>query len=349
MNYELLHNGTQHLLLKAISGSRAYGLHTATSDTDIRGVYVAPKNEFYSLHVPDQFSNASNDIVYYELKKFIDLLVRNNPNILELLCTPKDCIIYKHPLFELLKPQDFLCKVAGQSFAGYAIAQIQKARGLNKKILNPMEQARKGLLDFCWVGQGQGSISLKEWLLSNNYLSTQCGCVAIDHMKNCYHLFLGNHYKGITDKDDVQIVLSKIDINAQPVITFYCNIEGFQKYCLDYNEYWKWVANRNEVRYENTLEHGKNYDAKNMMHTFRLLNMAFEIATEGKIITRRADRDYLLKIRSGAFEYDELVKIANEKIEHIKLAFETCSLPEMPNFEKGNQLLIEMREAWYNF
>ena len=43
------------LLFEAISGSRAYGLATATSDTDIRGVFVLPEKDFYGLnYVPDQ-------------------------------------------------------------------------------------------------------------------------------------------------------------------------------------------------------------------------------------------------------------------------------------------------------
>jgi uncharacterized protein len=37
------------LVLEVITGSRAYGLDTAKSDTDIRGVFVLPKNMFYGL------------------------------------------------------------------------------------------------------------------------------------------------------------------------------------------------------------------------------------------------------------------------------------------------------------
>ena len=50
-----------------------------------------------------------------------------------------------------------------------------------------------------------------------------------------------------------------------------------------------------------TLEHGGGCDAKNMMHTFRLLRMAKEIATTGKPLVRRPDRDELLEIKSGQF------------------------------------------------
>ena len=74
-----------NIIFECISGSRAYGLDTASSDTDIRGVFILPKEDFYSLDYVGQINNETNDIVYYELRKFIELLSKNNPNILELL------------------------------------------------------------------------------------------------------------------------------------------------------------------------------------------------------------------------------------------------------------------------
>jgi predicted nucleotidyltransferase len=44
------------------------------------------------LEYTEQVSDASNDVVYYELKRFIELLYRNNPNLLELLSSPADCV-----------------------------------------------------------------------------------------------------------------------------------------------------------------------------------------------------------------------------------------------------------------
>ena len=97
LNYkEVKKNGW--LLFESISGSRAYGLDTPLSDTDLRGVFILPKDQFYSLNYVDQVANETNDIVYYELKKFIELLAKNNPNILELLDMPQECILEKTPL-----------------------------------------------------------------------------------------------------------------------------------------------------------------------------------------------------------------------------------------------------------
>lgn len=101
------------------------------------------------------------------------------------------------------------------------------------------------------------------------------------------------------------------------------------------------------MRYQSTLAHGKSYDAKNMMHTFRLLNMAQEIALHQQVMVKRNDRDFLLKIRNGEFEFDDLMKMVEEKMERVKAAYETSSLPERPDINKAELLLVQMREAFY--
>lgn len=51
------------LIFEVIAGSKAYGLDTTTSDTDIKGVFVLPKNLFYGLEYTKQVNNETNDIV----------------------------------------------------------------------------------------------------------------------------------------------------------------------------------------------------------------------------------------------------------------------------------------------
>ncbi|MES2133104.1 MAG: nucleotidyltransferase domain-containing protein [Bacteroidota bacterium] len=341
------------LLLECISGSRAYGLHTPQSDTDLKGVFLLPKHKFYGLEYEEQANNETNDEVYYELRRFVDLLVKNNPNILELLNTPADSVKFRHPVMDLLKPELFLSKLCKQTFAGYAQSQIKKAKGLNKKIVNPVDKERKSIVDFCHVIHHQGSITLSVWLEKKGLLQEHCGLVNISHMRDVYAIFHNNqlttgYLKGICsglDANDVS--LSSVEKGLEPLAILSFNKDGYSKYCKDYKEYWDWVEKRNELRYENTIDHGKNYDAKNMMHTFRLLNMAEEIAKEGVVNVRRHDREFLLKIRSGAFSYEELVELANEKIIQIDNLYDRSSLPEQPDIAKAEAILVEIRERMY--
>lgn len=386
------------LLFEAISGSRAYGTNKETSDTDYRGVYILPIDNILGFDYIEQVSDATNDSVYYEIGRFLDLVQQQNPNILELLNMPEENILYKHPLFDLIlaNKERFLSKVCRDSFGGYAVAQIKKARGMNKKIVTPMEKERKTILDFCFVPYNQGSLPMTDFLRMNRIDIRQCGIVAIDHMKNTYHLFadlaynedqyfqaanayrktqdtpycfskavmdklhddvyqkvlslekLDSIFNGFIDKDGVQLRLSSVPKEMEPVVTFYCNIEGFSTYCKQYREYWDWVEKRNADRYNTNQEHGKGYDSKNMMHCVRLVRMACEIAEQHMVIVRRPDAAELLKIRNGEMEYEDLLAEAEQKIKQLDELYANCSLPASIDKKFVNELLIVFRREFYN-
>jgi hypothetical protein len=338
------------LLLECISGSRAYGLSTPTSDTDIRGVFVLPKEDYFGLNYVEQLSNETSDIVYYELRRFVELLSKNNPNTLELLAMPEDCIRYKHPLYDRFRAEDFLSKLCKTTFAGYALTQVKKARGLKKKIVNPVEPERRSVLDFCYVAQGQGSVPVQGFLSQQGLRQEDCGLARIPHMPDLYALFHEPtaRLKGIVQREQANDVsLSSIPKGLQPLVVMSFNKNAYSTYCKEYKEYWEWVEKRNQARYENTLSHGKNYDAKNLMHTFRLLDMAEEIATQKQIVVRRPNREFLLRIKAGAFEYAELLAIAEERIAKMDALYEASDLPEEPDVERLNELLVEVRKDFY--
>ncbi|MCB1132879.1 MAG: nucleotidyltransferase domain-containing protein, partial [Verrucomicrobiae bacterium] len=136
------------LLFESVAGSHAYGTQIDGSDRDLRGVFVATPGLLGGLDHIDQVSDGRGDETYYELGRFVELLLRNNPNALELLGMPDDCIRFRHPLFDELKPDLFLSKLRANTFGGNAMGQIRKARGLNKKIVNPQPEKRHPLLSF---------------------------------------------------------------------------------------------------------------------------------------------------------------------------------------------------------
>ncbi len=344
---ELKESGS--IIFECISGSRAYGLQTPTSDTDIKGVFILPKDQFYSLEYVGQVNNETNDIVYYELRKFIELCAKNNPNILEMLNTPEDCILYKHPLYDEIKQRYFLSKLCRNTFANYAFTQIKKARGLNKKIVNPMEKERKTVLDFCVVRDEKESVQLKDFLQNHDLRSGYCGLAKIPNMKNCYNLFYNESldYRGIAREQANEVSVSNIPKEEQPIGLLYFNLEGYSSYCKKYKEYWQWVKNRNEDRYQNNISHAKNYDSKNMMHTMRLLHMAEEIGRDGEIKVRRSDRDYLLSIKQGKFDYDFLVDKAENIKNKLEVLYQDSELQEKPNLGVVNKLLVSIRTEFY--
>lgn len=348
------HLKSQNLLLfEVISGSKSFGLDTPTSDTDIKGVYYLPKEKFYGLEYIPQIANVTNDEVYYEIGRFVELLLKNNPNILEILATPEDCILYKHPLMEKLQLEDFLSKLCKDTFAGYAVTQIKKARGLNKKIVNPMAKEKKSLLDFCYVLQGYETVALPVFLAEKNWKQQHCGLINLPNSKGIFALFydatatLG--YKGIIQKDNSnEVSLSSIPKGETPIGYLSVNQDGYSKYCKEYTEYWDWIEKRNDERYNTNQQHGKNYDSKNMMHTIRLLQTAEQILSTGTLNIRVSNREELLAIKAGEMEYDALLEMADGLIASIEKHYETSDLQERPDEVKGIQTLIEIREELYS-
>ncbi len=341
------------IIYECISGSRAYGLELPTSDTDIKGVFYMPKDDFFAGNYVPQVANETNDIVYYEVGRFIELLLKNNPNILELLATPEDKILLCKPIFERIRSCEFLSKLCFHTFGGYAFQQVKKARGLNKKIVNPVAKKKKSVLEFCYVAYNQGSKLVNAWLDEEGLDQSQVGLMKIPHLKDLYGLYIDESnsglYKGIIRKENTtSVLISAIKKDTKPRNYLYFNEDGYIKYCKDYTEYWNWVEDRNENRYQNNISHGKNYDSKNLMHTFRLLDMAFEILNEGKVIVKRPNREELLLIRSGHFDYDTLIEMANNKMDKVKEAYESSLLPETPNKEDIRALILSVRNELYN-
>lgn len=339
-------------LLEVISGSRAYGLAGPDSDTDIKGVFVQPFASFCGLEREAQLNNASNDIVFYELGRFAELLGKSNPNLLEALYTPPDCVLFRHPLLDAITPQMVLSRRCFDSFARYALTQIQKARGLNKKIVNPMNGPRKGVLDFCHVIEGQGSVPLPRWLDKRGLSQRALGLSAVPHVREIYGVYLDDFgqagYRGVVaDEDATEVRVSSVPKEAAPVAWMGFNKDGFKKYCREWAEYQQWLAERNEARYRQTETHGQGYDAKNLMHTFRLLDLARQIAEHGSLTVRVADPGFLLGIKSGAHSYEWLLAEAQRRLAELEALYAASSLPPEPDCPAIEAAVIIIRKHFW--
>ncbi|MFD0314062.1 nucleotidyltransferase domain-containing protein [Streptomyces flavalbus] len=78
-----------HTVYACVMGSRAFGLATEGSDTDRRGVFVAPTPLFWRFDKPPtHVDGPAEEQFSWELERFCELALRANPNILECLHSP---------------------------------------------------------------------------------------------------------------------------------------------------------------------------------------------------------------------------------------------------------------------
>ncbi len=333
-------------------GSRSYGTNLPESDIDYKGVFILPFENFLSGNYIEQVSDETNDVTYYEIGRFLQLLKTNNPTILELVSTPEDCLIYKDPIFDLIlnKKEKFITKLCKMSFGGYAVEQIKKARGLNKKIVNPIEITRKSVLDFCYVQKNQGSVPIKEYLKNLGLNQEDFGLSSIPHMKYTYGAYyLPGNSKGIIQDEEKSndISLSSIPKDIEPNFVLQFNRDSYSIYCRDFREYQDWIKKRNPKRYSDNIKDGRGFDSKNLMHCHRLLDMSIEIGNGEGIQVRRKNFDYLLDIRAGKYDYDELVKSAEEKIKIMNETYDNSDLPENIDENFIDELVLKIRKEFY--
>ncbi len=119
------------IIYSAAVGSRAFGLATADSDEDIRGIYLPPAAMTWSLQKPpEQWESVSDgrDEVYWELEKFLVLALKANPNVLETLWSP--IVLVVRALGSELRAMRtaFLSKHIYKTYSGYVLSQFRRTR-----------------------------------------------------------------------------------------------------------------------------------------------------------------------------------------------------------------------------
>lgn len=183
----------KRLMYEYIRGSHLYNLNNESSDIDTSGIYLAPKNSLIGLgfDYQAQVSDERHDTTWFEVGNFCELILKSNPTVLEALFVPESKIITPPsdiimPLFE--NRDQFITKQCFNPFIGYAKEQIKKARGLNKKIVNPVTE-RLTPFDFAYTFYKQGSTKISNWLANRGLDKDYCGLVHIPNMHDTYGVY----------------------------------------------------------------------------------------------------------------------------------------------------------------
>jgi predicted nucleotidyltransferase len=116
-----------HTIYACVMGSRAFGLATEDSDTDRRGVFLAPTPLYWRFEKPPtHVEGPAEEQFSWELERFCELALRANPNILECLHSP--LVEYVDDTGrELLALRDaFLSRRVHETFIRYAHSQRRK-------------------------------------------------------------------------------------------------------------------------------------------------------------------------------------------------------------------------------
>ena len=143
---------TSNTLYLTIMGSMAYGVNNDDSDLDIYGFCAPPKNvvfphtagvikgfgnqgeqfeQWQQHHIKSLDGKTEYDFAVYNIVKYFDLCMANNPNMLDSLFTPDNCVVHRTKVSDIVRENRrmFLHKGAWHKYKGYAFAQMKKIKG----------------------------------------------------------------------------------------------------------------------------------------------------------------------------------------------------------------------------
>jgi predicted nucleotidyltransferase len=142
---------SDNIMFECKNGSFAYGVNNKDSDVDYLAYCIPPKDlVFHTDEIPgfgtqkkrfnqyqEQviFNAEQYDITCYSIVQYFQLCMECNPNMVESLFYPQDCITFSTQLSELVRDNRklFLHKGAYHRLKGYAYSQLSGALGVKDK------------------------------------------------------------------------------------------------------------------------------------------------------------------------------------------------------------------------
>jgi len=299
------------VIFECIAGSRLYGTSTPVSDTDIRGVFIPPREYFLGfLNNIEQVEEKANDITFYDVRKFFKLCTDCNPNIVELLFVPDEFTNKSSSEWEKVKENRdlFLSTKARYTFSGYAISQLHRIKQHRNWLLNPQER-QPTRSDF--------GLPEDKALVSKDQL-------------NAFNELVVNYSLKITE--DLKIDSNMLDILQRE--------KSFQNKNREWSQYQNWKTSRNPDRA--ALEEKLGYDTKHGSHLYRLVTEGRELLLTGTITFPRPDSDIILEVRNGSYSYEGLMELVGDIDSQFSSYSDNSVLPHSPDRKKVDELCIKL-------
>jgi len=152
--------------LEVIMGSVAYGVSSDTSDMDVYGFCIPPKEsvfphlageipgfgnqisrfeQYQEHHIVDKETKQEYDFSIYSIVKYFQLCMENNPNMIDSLFVPRRCVLYSTQIGEHVREnrQLFLHKGAYHKFKGYAYSTLSKLENKDYQGLKNLQKFKQ--------------------------------------------------------------------------------------------------------------------------------------------------------------------------------------------------------------
>lgn len=352
---------TRNTVLLVRHGSHAYGTNNTESDEDFKGITIPTKEYFLGSQFKfEQAELNEPDAVIYEIRKFFNLAAACNPNIIEVLHTDSSDHLVVDPIGEMIldNKNAFLSKRIKHTFMGYSISQLKRLKTHRRWIMNPPKvpptRSSLGLPEETLIPQDQLAAASAEVQKELDRFQFDFMEELSEPMKIAVRSTMSEMLAElkITSESQWQAMARKVGLSDN-FIEIMQKERQYKGAKLEWDNFQTWKKTRNKKRFE--LEEKYGYDTKHAYHLVRLIRMCREILTTGKVIVKRHDAEELLRIRQGAWSYDQLIEFAEgEDVALQELYTSSTTLPKTPDFKYIDNLCIKAVEkslsnySWYS-
>ena len=363
-----------HTLLLTVAGSRAYGVHTAASDVDVKGAAIPPAAYFHGMlsrfeqaDKPSQVQAFLGDLSeveraacadsklegsVYHLVKFCQLAADCNPNMLDVLFCRDAEVRLCTPAGEALRASRelFLSQKAKHTFSGYAASQLKRIRGHRQWLLNPPTQKPE---------RADYDLPERTLIPADQLAAAQA---ALRHKIDGWAVDYGDLYPSsvVHIQEQIARYLAEIQTTTdehwrsaarsigydENFIALLDRERRYKAAMREWQQYQDWKTERNPARAQLEADHG--FDTKHGMHLIRLLRTGRELMLTGRVNVWRGDIDAeeLVAIRNGAWEYEQLVEEAERIDTELEALYRSgaCILPRAPDRVALDRLVIGLVE-----
>ena len=172
----------------------------------------------------------------------------------------------------------------------------------------------------------------------------------MEHVENTYRLYhYGSEAKGVFRGPNQQLVCESIPKEDEKEhfdgFLIY-NEQAYKRAYKEWQQYWEWMANRNESRWVDQESGKLDFDAKNMSHCMRLMLSSKHILEEGYPIVRfeGEQRKMLMDMKKGEYTYEEIMEKVEKIQKEIEIALQKTHIPEEVDFVRLNALYKHLNQ-----
>jgi predicted nucleotidyltransferase len=306
------------VIYKVKSGSHLYGTNTESSDVDYTSIFIPNSYYLLSLQQCDFIDRSSKGAKEYRrntnqdfddqshsISRYLNLVLRGNPNLTEIIYAPNQIIELESEIFTELKNnvKKLISKKVYDSFVGFATSQRKK---LEYKRIRYGE-LREALFLF-------ETVYANQLVIPNNKMSNEIALRLNTILK---------HYKGSKNNIEhfhvglpLQMIYGKIKSEFENY--------GWRLYTKEFTQ--------------------MGFDVKFASHTIRLLSEGEHLLKYGRLDFPIPDQAYddIMNIKNCKIGIEEFQSMCVQYENKCREALINTSLPNKPDYQWANDWLVRI-------